>query len=225
MRSPRPYDPPTSCYAQIFCRNGAQVLQQFCYLDFDTEFEFVDLKNPYNRSFVQIERISTEKRFNEETERRIALGRKKFWTLKNIFKGNFKPKRKCEVFNSYVLPTLLYPAQTWLVSKKDENKLRTTQNSMERAMLNYKITDSIPLSKIKRKLKYNRNIIHCINMLKWDRAGYISRVKDDRWTYKIRNWYIPHKRKKGGQTLKWITNINKFLKYNQYHRIAQDCKE
>ncbi len=29
----------------------------------------------------------------------------------------------------------------------------------------------------------------------------------------------------GGGMLKWITNINKYLKHNQYHRIAQDRKE
>ncbi len=115
--------------------------------------------------------ISIEKRFDKEIERRIALRWTKFWTLKNILKRNFKPKHKCEIFNSCVHPTLLYGTQTWSVSKKDENKLTTTQNSMERAMLNYKITARIPLSKIKRKLKYNRNVIHCINRLKWDWAG------------------------------------------------------
>ncbi len=49
--------PTVLIYAQIVCRNGAQVNQKWCYLDFDPGIEFVDLKSRYNRSFVQIERI------------------------------------------------------------------------------------------------------------------------------------------------------------------------
>ncbi len=51
--SPCRYDPPLPSYAKISCKNGAQVLQNLCSLNFD-EFEFGKLKNPHDHPWVKL---------------------------------------------------------------------------------------------------------------------------------------------------------------------------
>ncbi len=52
-----PYDLSFSRYAQISLKNWAHSLKNWCHLNFDDGFEFEELKNIYDRHFLQIKRI------------------------------------------------------------------------------------------------------------------------------------------------------------------------
>ena len=58
------------------------------------------------------QKITLKNNTTEEIDRRIALGWKKFWSLKHILKGPFSNKSKSQIMNSCVLPTITYGAQT-----------------------------------------------------------------------------------------------------------------
>jgi len=96
---------------------------------------------------------------------------------------------------------------------------------MERSILNIKLRDRIPLNSIKQKLKGNINAVHSYRRIKWDWAGHVARMTDNRWAYRITNWEPNKKRKKGGQKRNWSDDINKFLRHNLYHRVAWDRSE
>ena len=70
---------------------------------------------------------------------------------------------------------------------------------MERSILNIRLIDKIPIKKIKKELKDNMNVVHGYRRMKWDWAGHIARMSDNRWTYKINYWRPYGKRKRGGQ--------------------------
>ena len=169
--------------------------------------------------------IAWDKRNEKEINRRIILAWKKFWSLKFIFKGPFSNKQKSEIFNSSVIPSLIYGSQTWVMSKKDENKMKITQNAMERSMLNIRKKDRIPTKIIKNKLKNNINAVHAIKRLKWDWAGHVARMEDRRWTSILPNWFLKTGRKPGRQKARWKDDVVKFLSTNLYHRVAQDRRE
>ena len=97
-----------------------------------------------------------------EVNRRIALAWKKYWGLKHIMKGPYKIEQKSEIFNSCVLPTLTYGVQTWAMTKKEEEKIRVTQNAMERSMLGVKPKDKIKMEHIKKKLNKNNDLLKTI---------------------------------------------------------------
>ncbi len=63
VSSPRPSDPLFSIYAQISCRNGAQVHQKWYYLDFDT-IEFRTKKSLYMHLYRGLERLICFKQYN-----------------------------------------------------------------------------------------------------------------------------------------------------------------
>ncbi len=83
---------------------------------------------------------------------------------------------------------------------------------MERTILNIKRRDRVRLSSVKQKLKLNVDVARSVRRTKWRWAGYISRFRDDRWTYIDTCWHLwGKKRKRGKQYTRWKDNINKFL--------------
>ena len=162
---------------------------------------------------------------NEEIDRRITLSWNKFWALKFILKGPFSLKSKSEVFNTCVLPSLTYGSETWTLSKKIEHKIRITQNSMERSILNVKKKDHIKISTIKSRLKYNKNAVKLIRKKKWNWGGHVARLPDNRWTQKITFWYLTGKRRQGRQKARWRDDFGKLLQHSNYQRIAHDRME
>jgi len=117
-----------------------------------------------------------EHRTEKEIERRISIVWNKFWALKHILKGPFKNYSKSMIFSSCILPTITYGSQTWAPTKKTENKLRVTQNKMERSILGIKLRDKIRIKEIKNKLPHNLDFVMAARRRKWDWAGHVRSV-------------------------------------------------
>ncbi len=59
------------------------------------------------------------------------------------------------------------------LQKKIEKKIQSTQNFLERSMLRIRLKNKIRTTKIKKKFKINKRVIHFVKMLKWDWAGHM----------------------------------------------------
>ena len=68
--------------------------------------------------------------------------------------------------------------------KKFWKKIETTQNSMRRSILNYRIKDNITITKIKRSLSTIFSMKKKVRK-KWELAGFISRKKEKSWAKKL----------------------------------------
>ena len=170
--------------------------------------------------------VTFENKSETEINSRISLGWKKFWSLKYILKGKFSIRNKREILNSCVFPAITYGSQTWTLTKRLENKLKTTQNSMARSLLNITLRDKVTNSKIQRKLGGRVELLASVKRLKWEWAGHISRVRDGRWGNRMLNWYPRDaKRRPGRQNARWDDEIIKFIKNKHYVRVAQDRAE
>lgn len=155
------------------------------------------------------QQISLTNRTEKEIEIRISKAWKKFWSLKNIFKGPFQKSQKSEIFNMCVVPTLVYGSQTWPLSEKSISKIKTTQNAMERVILNFKKKDHKKITDIKKALKDNIDMVRYIRRQKWSWAGHVARMRDDRWTFRATFWFLSHlKRKIGRQPMRWFDDIH-----------------
>jgi hypothetical protein len=169
--------------------------------------------------------ISFEDKMGKELDRRISIGWTKFWSLKHILKGNLNIRLKSRIFNACIIPALTYGAQTWNLTLLQEDKLRVAQNNMERAILKIKLKDRIPITTIKFRLRGNLNLLRVIRRQKWDWAGHVARMSNERWAYKLTFWQIYQKRRKGKPKRNWQDDINKFLRHKTFHRIAWDRSE
>ncbi len=147
--------------------------------------------------------VSFMNRREKELKARIMKGWKKYWSLKDIFKGEGSQSIKSRIWGSCVQPVLSYGAQTWSLTRKDLQKLQNTQKAMERSMLGIRKSDRIQNPVIKEKTKL-KNIGYAIKKLKWKYGGHLARLKTDRWEKKIEEW-VPYegKRERGRPVIRW----------------------
>ncbi|CAK1594407.1 unnamed protein product [Parnassius mnemosyne] len=146
-------------------------------------------------------------RTTKEVERRIALAWKKYWSLKEIFKGNFPLQIKKKIMDSNVLPTLTYGCQTWVCNAEIKRKIRSFQRATERSMLKIKLQDRINSSKIRRRTKIT-DALTTIARLKWKWAGHVIRSSDGRWSERILHWFPRDgKRDRGRPLRRWKDDI------------------
>ena len=68
-----------------------------------------------------------------------------------------------------------------------EQKLVTTQRTMERKMFHLSLKDTSQAHR-NQKITQVKDISERINASKWKWAGHISRTEDNRWTKRLTEW-------------------------------------
>ena len=94
---------------------------------------------------------------------------------------------KRKVFNQCVLPAMTYGCQTWSLTKGLVRKLEISQRAMERKMLYVKLWDRIRNIIIRQRTRVT-DVVQYITNTKWKLAGYITQMKDNRWTVRSTEW-------------------------------------
>ncbi|CAG9840644.1 unnamed protein product [Diabrotica balteata] len=146
-----------------------------------------------------------------------------FGKLSYILKNSKYPQYlKTRVFNQCILPVLTYGSQTWTFTKENMEKIAKTERSMERQMLNIKLSDKKRNEWISNKTKV-KDVSTQVAKLKWKFAGHTLRQKDERWTKTIIHWRPwNHKRKRGRpQTMRWSDDLKKHAG-SKWMQIAQN---
>jgi hypothetical protein len=155
-----------------------------------------------------------------EVKRRIGLGWAAFGKLRLIFKSKMNNSLKRKVFDSCVLPVLTYGAETLTLTKASENKLRVAQRAMERSMLGITLRDKMTNQWIRQQTKVV-DVMERIASLKWNWAGHIARMTDERWTKTIMNWRPPTTRPGGRPPERWTNGIKRAAGTN-WQQVAMD---
>ncbi|KAG6938809.1 hypothetical protein G0U57_005271, partial [Chelydra serpentina] len=92
------------------------------------------------------------------------------------------------IFNSVVLPAMLYGSETWALTKREEQWLLVAERAMERAMLGISLLDRIPNEIIRERSSVKDIVMESRhNKMRW--AGHTARLTDNRWTAIIAEWY------------------------------------
>src|SRR5580700_8915390 len=106
---------------------------------------------------------------------------------------------------------MTYGSQTWAITKRMQERLRTTQRSMERVMVGTTRRDR-KTNMWLRQQSGVQDIVCRIKQLKWQWAGHIARQIDNRWTKIVTEWIpLQGKRKQSRPTTRWEDDIRKFL--------------
>uniref|UniRef100_A0A914UM23 Endonuclease-reverse transcriptase n=1 Tax=Plectus sambesii TaxID=2011161 RepID=A0A914UM23_9BILA len=146
----------------------------------------------------------------KEIGRRVTAGWRSFFKYKMIYTSKRTPiflKRR--LFNSCVLPTMLYGAETWSLTKREENWLAVAQRRMERIMTGtslrqWKTNDWL------RKLTQVNDVMRSYWQRKWRWAQRIAKMDEDRWARRVTEWQ-PRigKRGRGRPKKRWRDEIVK----------------
>ena len=163
-----------------------------------SDVEYVD-------DFVYLgQNISFQTRQEQEILRRTQNAWKSYWKLKPYLTSRgIEMKNKKRLFDMCILPVLTYGAQTWSLTRSQENKLRTTQRAMERRMMGITLKDRVRNEEIRRRTGLKDVVIEAKH-LKWKWAGHVIRRPDNRWSHRVTVWYPREgRRSRGGQRKRW----------------------
>ena len=75
--------------------------------------------------------IAFEQRLNKELQVRRKKAWKGYWALRQVFKSKMQLTSKIRILDSCIIPSLIYGAQTWSLTKSQARSLQITQRSME----------------------------------------------------------------------------------------------
>lgn len=156
-----------------------------------------------------------------EISRRIGLTWAAFGRLRNIFKSDIPMCLKRKVFDQCVLPVLTYGAETLTLTKNTTNRISIAQRKMERSMLGISLRDRIPNTTLRERSGV-KDAVACIATLKWNWAGHVARLSDNRWTKRILEWRPRQDayRSRGRPPTRWTDDIKKIR--SNWMEAAQD---
>lgn len=164
--------------------------------------------------------ISLENQEDKEIDRRITNSWKQFWKHKHIFDANLTDNSKKYLFDATILPVMTYGSQTWNLSSRSRQKLEVTQRAMERSTLKVSRRQRIRNTIIRERTKFT-DVITRAKHQKWNWAGHVARLNDNRWTLKSTQWVPRDKKRRTGRQLKrWRDDICQLN--TSWQQIARD---
>ncbi len=145
----------------------------------------------------------------DEIKRRIAAAWGAFGKYRDIMKSNIPMCLKRKVYNQCVQAAMTYGCQTWALTKRMQEKLQTTQRSMERAMIGITRRDRKTNIWIRQQTGI-KDIVVRIKELKWQWAGHVARANNNKWTKIVTEWTPrEEKRKQARPKIRWCDEIVK----------------
>lgn len=155
--------------------------------------------------------ITSDNNCSKEIDRRIAIARGMFASLKEIWKsGNVSIRTKLRIVETCVFSTLLYACETWTVKKRDKDRLEAFEMECYRKMLRISWRQRVRNDVIRNQLGKQKSIYEKVRERKLGLFGHICRMTDDRLIKKVlmrkRDW----KRKVGRPAMKWMDNITEW---------------
>ena len=132
--------------------------------------------------------VSFEKAMGKEIDRRRAAS----WGAYNKYRGYFGNQRismvhKRKLYNSCVLPAMIYGAETWNCTRSQLHDLRTTQRRMERAMCGVNLRHRLPSATIRTRTGVMDVVSEAIKR-KWNWGRRVATMDGDRWPRVISEW-------------------------------------
>ena len=105
-----------------------------------------------------------------------------------------------------------YGAETWTLTKQAHYKLAPAHTRMERSIFNITYKDRSTNMWVRERTKVIY-IMYTVRKMKWSWAGYINRLKDNRWTWRVTTWRPYDKnRRQGTPAKRWRDDPDKYWK-------------
>ncbi len=155
--------------------------------------------------------VTMDRDMKPEIARRIRSGWRAFNSIKDVLQKTRDKALRAHLFNTTVLPAMLYASETWATTKREEQQLVTAQRAMERCMLHISLREHIRCEEIRRRSGF-RDVITEYKKQKLRWAGHVARIDDNRWTRAVAEWY-PRDRKRplGRPPRRWQDELEREL--------------
>src|SRR5579871_6002493 len=171
--------------------------------------------------------VSLQGGTEEDIKSRLNKARAAFAMMKPIWKsGIYSRRTKLKLYNSNVLPVLLYGSECWRMTKKDTQKLSTFHNTCLRRIIRVFWLDKISNNKLLQDTN-QESIDNIIRKGRWRWLGHVMRMNPDIPAKTALTWTPEGKRKKGRPRTTWRRTMEEelccaSLTWDTARRVAQD---
>lgn len=148
-------------------------------------------------------RVSMPMEFDAVINQRIGISWGAFNSYKTLLcRRSYPMKLKARLFNTYVLPAMLYGCEVWPLSNDQLEKIAVAQRRMERAAIGICLLDHIPNERIRKITKFQDAKETAVRR-KWSWASKLA-ANTDGWPLKTTEWRPwTRKRQVGRQRTRW----------------------
>uniref|UniRef100_A0A2H1VGL6 SFRICE_021038 n=1 Tax=Spodoptera frugiperda TaxID=7108 RepID=A0A2H1VGL6_SPOFR len=156
--------------------------------------------------------VSFQARQEKEVARRTENAWKSYWSMGDIMKGNLPLTLKRKLMDVCILPILTYGAQTGSLTKHQKSTLKVCQRAMERSILGVRLSDRIRNSTLRSKTQI-ADVGQKAASLKWNWAGHVCRMSDERWAKLTTEWSpLNVNRRRGRPRRRWRDELDAYEK-------------
>ena len=149
---------------------------------------------------------------DKDIRSRLGKARGAFIKLGNIWKsGSISKNTKMRLYNSCVLPVLLYGAECWRMTEKDINKLSSFHNGCLRKILKVFWPRKISNKELHEK-SGSTNMVTILKRKCWRWIGHVLRKPSSDMTKVALRWTPEGKRKQGRPKNTWRRTVEGEIK-------------
>jgi hypothetical protein len=166
-------------------------------------------------------KISQKGSCSEDIQLRIGKAIGALQNLSDIWNSNqISTSSKMQLYNSLILPILMYGSETWTMKKEDENRLLVFEMTCLRKILGVTKLDKIRNTIIRTSLGLKLNVIERITIKRLRYFGHIQRMPQHRYPSIALNGYVAGKRPRGRPVKRWLDDIRSDCQKNNLYPIA-----
>jgi hypothetical protein len=143
-----------------------------------------------------------------DVKRRIGLASAVMGRLGKLWKSkNISIKTKVKMYETLVVPVLVYGAECWCLKKEDEHRINVAEMNWLRRLLKVTRWDRIRNDVIRERLGQQETVVNkiCKRRLKW--FGHVSRMDTTRLPRMAMHSYIEGRRTRGRPRKRWMDNV------------------
>ena len=162
-------------------------------------------------------------------QERIKLGHVAMKNLRNIWKDNkISTKLKLRLFNTIVIPTVLYGAECWVLNVKEQRKLLAFEMYGLRRIMKIRWQDRVTNEEVRQRAGFVETILDRVQdaQLRW--LGHVERMQDWRLPKRMFHGRVHGNRPRGRPRTTWVRSMKKQTSGTQWGellRMARDRDE
>ena len=169
----------------------------------------------------------------KEIKSRLRSGNACYHSVQNLLSSRLLSKNlKIKIYRAIILPVVLYGCETWLLTLREERKLRVFENMVLRRIFGPR-RDEVTgewrrlHNEELNDLYCSPNIVRVIKSRRMRWAGHVARMGEERGAYRVLVGKLEGKRPLGRPRCRWGNNIRMELQdvgcgYVDWIGLAQD---
>ena len=149
----------------------------------------------------------------EEINIRIGRAASAFQNLRHTWRAKIKISTKVKIYNAVVITTLLYGAETWAITKQQEQRIDAFDSRCLCSILNIRWWHHTRNTTVRERAQQPyASLIMKKSKMRW--FGHVQRMSPERLPLRLYKWdptVIGGKRKQGRQRQRWTDSCSRDL--------------